>query len=112
LPVGDNNELRLYKNVFSPAAPLTLAVIGLVQPIGAIMTLAEIQARWVVQIFKGRLGLPEVAEMNKWIDKYHESIHRRYIKRARHTIQVHIQKKPFNFLDQRSIIFMNMQKKK
>ena len=88
MPVGENNELRLYKNVFSPTAPLTLAVIGLVQPIGAIMTLAEMQSRWVAQVFKGTLGLPEIAEMNQWIDNYQESIRRRYIKRARHTIQV------------------------
>ena len=53
LPVS-GNKASLYKYVFPPDLERnTLAVIGLVQPLGAIMPISEIQARWATRVFKG-----------------------------------------------------------
>ena len=48
------NKASLYKYVFPPELDLpTLAIIGLVQPLGAIMPISEMQARWATRVFKG-----------------------------------------------------------
>lgn len=49
------NKVELFKNVFNPRLPHphTLGIIGLVQPLGAIFPIAEIQARWFVQLMAG-----------------------------------------------------------
>ncbi|KAF7640698.1 hypothetical protein LDENG_00022160, partial [Lucifuga dentata] len=48
------NKVSLYENVFPPELDHpTLAVIGLVQPLGAIMPVSEMQARWATRVFKG-----------------------------------------------------------
>ena len=53
LPVS-GNKASLYKYVFPPDLERnTLAVIGLVQPLGAIMPISELQARWATRVFKG-----------------------------------------------------------
>uniref|UniRef100_A0A8C0J1E2 Flavin-containing monooxygenase n=1 Tax=Chelonoidis abingdonii TaxID=106734 RepID=A0A8C0J1E2_CHEAB len=50
----ENNEVSLYKQVFPPTLEKpTLAVIGLIQPLGPIMPNAELQARWATRVFKG-----------------------------------------------------------
>ena len=48
-----NNFVDLYKNVFPPnlSCP-TLAVIGCIQPLGALNPIAEMQARWATRVFK------------------------------------------------------------
>lgn len=49
------NKISLYKKVFPPNLEKpTLAIIGLIQPLGAIMPISELQGRWVTQVFKGR----------------------------------------------------------
>jgi dimethylaniline monooxygenase (N-oxide forming) len=42
----DDNRVRLYLNMYAPYIPHahTLAIIGLVQPLGSIMPIAEMQA--------------------------------------------------------------------
>lgn len=48
------NKISLYKKVFPPNLEKpTLAIIGLIQPLGAIMPISELQGRWVTQVFKG-----------------------------------------------------------
>lgn len=48
------NKTRLYKYVFPPGLERpTLAIIGLIQPLGAIMPISEMQARWATRVFKG-----------------------------------------------------------
>nr|XP_061834242.1 flavin-containing monooxygenase 5-like isoform X2 [Nerophis lumbriciformis] len=60
IPVS-GNKAPLYKYVFPPELQRpTLAVIGLVQPLGAIMPISEMQARWATRVFKGCLKLPSV----------------------------------------------------
>uniref|UniRef100_UPI00398F4D23 flavin-containing monooxygenase 5-like isoform X2 n=1 Tax=Pristiophorus japonicus TaxID=55135 RepID=UPI00398F4D23 len=50
----DKNHVSLHKYVFPPQLEQpTLAIIGLVQPVGAIMPISELQARWATRVFKG-----------------------------------------------------------
>lgn len=49
-----NNKVSLYKLVFPPDLEKpTLAVIGLVQPLGIILPIAELQSRWATRVIKG-----------------------------------------------------------
>lgn len=49
-----DNEVSLYKFMFPPDLERpTLAVIGLIQPLGIILPIAELQSRWAVRVFKG-----------------------------------------------------------
>lgn len=46
--------MGLYKHVFPPDLEHpTLAVVGFIHALGAIMPQAEMQARWVTRVFKG-----------------------------------------------------------
>ncbi|XP_030228586.1 dimethylaniline monooxygenase [N-oxide-forming] 5 [Gadus morhua] len=88
LPVS-GNKASLYKYVFPPDLERnTLAVIGLVQPLGAIMPISEIQARWATRVFKGCSKCPSVAAMLKEVECKQETMARRYVSSPRHTIQV------------------------
>ncbi|CAO2637596.1 Flavin-containing monooxygenase 5 [Lemmus lemmus] len=49
-----DNEVSLYKLMFPPDLEKpTLAVIGLIQPLGIILPIAELQSRWAARVFKG-----------------------------------------------------------
>lgn len=49
------HRVGLYKHVFPPNMEHpTLAVVGFIHALGAIMPQAEIQARWVTRVFKGK----------------------------------------------------------
>lgn len=50
------HRLGLYKHVFPPNLEHpTLAVVGFIHGLGAIMPQAEMQARWVARVFKGEV---------------------------------------------------------
>lgn len=84
-----DNKASLYKYVFPPELDQpTLAMIGLVQPLGAIMPISEMQARWATRVFKGCIKLPSTAAMLKDIECKEETMARRYVSSSRHTIQV------------------------
>ncbi|KAM5256058.1 flavin-containing monooxygenase 5 [Ctenodactylus gundi] len=82
------NKVSLYKKVFPPNLEKpTLAIIGLIQPLGAIMPIAELQGRWATQVFKGLKTLPSQSEMMAEITKSQEEMAKRYVESQRHTIQ-------------------------
>nr|XP_015211474.1 PREDICTED: dimethylaniline monooxygenase [N-oxide-forming] 5-like [Lepisosteus oculatus] len=84
-----DNRVSLYKYVFPPALERpTLAIIGLVQPLGAIMPISEMQARWATRVFKGLNKLPPADTMQKDIERKSEKMAKRYVASQRHTIQV------------------------
>nr|XP_056699984.1 flavin-containing monooxygenase 5-like [Euleptes europaea] len=88
LPVTEN-QISLYKFVFPPHLEKpTLAIIGLVQPLGAIMPISELQARWASRVFKGLVTVPSTSEMVSDITAKKEAMEKRYVKSPRHTIQV------------------------
>ncbi|XP_045154037.1 putative dimethylaniline monooxygenase [N-oxide-forming] 6 isoform X4 [Echinops telfairi] len=65
-----NNEVTLFKGVFPPQLGTpTLAVIGLVQSLGAAIPTADLQARWAAKVFAGSCILPSAKEMMDDIDE-------------------------------------------
>jgi len=82
-----DGEIPLYRRVVAPALP-GLYFIGLVQPIGAIMPVAEAQSQWVADLLEGRAALPPAAAMNREITGYRKAIARRYGRSSGHAIQV------------------------
>ncbi|WP_037766995.1 flavin-containing monooxygenase [Streptomyces sp. 142MFCol3.1] len=81
------NNLSLYRRVAAPDHP-GLYFIGLVQPLGAIMPLAEAQAHWVADLLQHKCTLPTRSRMLDEIRSYRARQTRRYVASARHTIQV------------------------
>uniref|UniRef100_A0A8C3SMQ2 Flavin-containing monooxygenase n=1 Tax=Chelydra serpentina TaxID=8475 RepID=A0A8C3SMQ2_CHESE len=85
------NQVSLYKFVFPPQLEKpTLAFIGLIQPFGPLMPIAELQGRWVTRVFKGTSTLcvlppPLSSPLPLCVTMI---IYFRYVKSQRHTIQV------------------------
>ena len=82
-----DNRIELYRRVFHPDIP-NLFFIGLLQPLGAVMPLAEAQGRWVAEYLKGEYALPAEAEMRRFIAEDLAAMQKRYVASKRHTIQV------------------------
>ncbi|XP_051952004.1 si:dkey-239i20.2 [Xyrauchen texanus] len=88
IPVS-KNKVSLYKYIYPPQLERsTLAVIGLIQPLGAIMPISEMQARWATRVFKGLCKLPSMSAKLKDINTKEEAMAQRYVASQRHTIQV------------------------
>ncbi|CAM3268433.1 flavin-containing monooxygenase [Rhodothermus bifroesti] len=86
LQVHDNYFPR-YMHVVSPDHP-NVYFIGLVQPLGAIMPLAEAQAEWVADLLEGKAGLPPREMMWRWIQKEEAWRLRRFVPSKRHALEV------------------------
>ncbi|XP_075472896.1 flavin-containing monooxygenase 5-like [Ascaphus truei] len=85
----ENNKIPLYKHVFPPnLEKTTVAFIGLIQPIGAIMPIAELQSRWATRVFKGLTKLPSNKDMLADVAYKKKELDMRYVESPRHTIQV------------------------
>jgi hypothetical protein len=84
---AQDNEIGLFHRVVDPSHH-GLYFVGLVQPLGAIMPLAEAQSEWVADLLDGTATLPSEAEMRAEIRHYQSTMHKRYVKSKRHTIQV------------------------
>ena len=82
-----DNHVSLFRRVVHPARA-GLYFIGLVQPLGAIMPVAERQSEWIADVLEGRAALPDAATMRSEIAAEEEAMRRRYVASPRHTIQV------------------------
>ena len=82
-----DNHIELFRRVFSPEYP-DLFFAGLLQPLGAIMPLAEIQGQWLADYLRGEYLLPARAQLHEYIRRDQEAMRRRYVASKRHTIQV------------------------
>jgi len=82
-----DNRLRLYRRVASVEHP-GLYFIGFVQPLGAIMPIAEAQAEWIADLLAGNGTLPPSGEMRAEISVSEAKMRKRYVASKRHTIQV------------------------
>ncbi|MEI2714173.1 MAG: NAD(P)-binding domain-containing protein [Nocardioides sp.] len=82
-----DNHIDLYRRVVAPERP-GLYFLGLIQPLGAVMPLAEAQAHWVADLIAGEVSLPSLAEMRSQIQAYDHALRKRYVASKRHTIQV------------------------
>lgn len=88
---AEDNHVDLYRRVVDPEHD-GLYFIGLIQPLGSIMPLAEAQAEWVGDLVTGEAALPSHAEMRAQIREYDEHLRKRYVASKRHTIQVDFHK--------------------
>ena len=84
---AEDGQIPLYHRIVPPQLP-GLYFIGLVQPIGAMMPIAEVQSEWVADLLQGRAALPPEPQMNREIARYRAMTAKRYASSARNTIQV------------------------
>lgn len=83
-----DNDLPLWERMIKPEIG-NLFFIGLLQPLGAIMPIAEAQGHLIGDHLLGRVALPSAAEMRRAIDRERDAMFARYADRApRHTMQV------------------------
>lgn len=85
------NRVELYKNVFNPRLehPHTLAFIGLIQPLGAIFPISEMQSRWFAGLMKGQFKLPPKDKMISIMKMDNEARDKLFYASPRNTIEVH-----------------------
>ena len=79
--------MPLYRRVVHPEHP-GLFFIGLLQPLGAIMPLAEAQSEWIADSCAGEYALPSRDEMAPTSPRARGRCAKRYVASKRHTIQV------------------------
>ena len=83
------NHVNLYKYVFPPFLKKpTLAIIGNIQPWGAINPISELQSRLACRVFGKKVLLPDEEQMNADITMKREAMKKRYYATKRHTVQV------------------------
>src|SRR3954453_14412345 len=81
------NHIELFRRVFHPDID-DVAFVGLLQPLGAIMPLAEAQGQWLADYLKGEYHPPPRAELLADIRRDQDAMRKRYVASKRHTIQV------------------------
>ncbi|MET0602340.1 MAG: NAD(P)-binding domain-containing protein [Baekduia sp.] len=81
------NHIELFRRVFHPDYG-DMAFIGLLQPLGSVMPLAEAQGEWLADYLRGRYALPTQGELAADIRDDQQAMHKRYLASKRHTIQV------------------------
>jgi thioredoxin reductase len=82
-----DNHIELFRRVFHPEHP-SLFFVGLLQPLGAIMPLAEAQGAWVGDYLRGEYALPAPLQLRRDIAADQAAMRKRYVASKRHTIQV------------------------
>ncbi|KAG0243769.1 flavin monooxygenase-like protein [Mortierella sp. GBAus27b] len=87
----DKNRVWLWDYMLPPRHP-NLAFVGLYQASGALMPVAELQSRFLVQAWAGKSPLknpiPDMEQMDREIQRTQEKIQRQYDDAPRHTIQM------------------------
>ncbi|MCG6195040.1 NAD(P)-binding domain-containing protein [Leptospira sp. FAT2] len=82
-----DNHIPLFHRMIKPEYN-NLFFVGLYQPLGAIMPLAEFQGKWISEYLTGNYVFPSTEEMNQSIEKYESAMKKRYVASTRHTMQV------------------------
>jgi dimethylaniline monooxygenase (N-oxide forming) len=82
-----DNDLPLFRRVFHPDVP-SVFFIGLLQPLGAVMPLADAQSQWVADHLEGRYTLPAPKAMRADMARERARMFKRYVASKRHTMQV------------------------
>ncbi|MBS1548260.1 MAG: NAD(P)-binding domain-containing protein [Bacteroidetes bacterium] len=84
---AENNELSLYEFVVHPRHR-GLYFVGLIQPLGAVMPLAELQAKWIGKIINKEASVPDEQDMQSWFMKNRKKMKDRFGDSSRHTLEV------------------------
>ena len=82
-----DNDLPLWKRTVHPDLP-GLYFLGLLQPIGAVMPLAEAQSAWIAEILTGDYVLPSDAVIRRQMAAEHERDRKQFYASPRHTMEV------------------------
>ena len=82
-----DNKIELYRRVVDPKLS-GIYFLGLMQPVGSIMPLSEVQGKWIAGLLSGEMALPDGATMRREMDRDRDAIMKRYVHVPRHTIQV------------------------
>jgi dimethylaniline monooxygenase (N-oxide forming) len=82
-----DNDLPLFRRVFHPDHD-NLFFVGLLQPLGAIMPLAEAQGKWIAAYLRGEYALPPRAQVREDMERERAKMVKRYVASKRHTMQV------------------------
>ncbi|GFO26102.1 dimethylaniline monooxygenase [n-oxide-forming] [Plakobranchus ocellatus] len=84
----ESNKSCLYKFMIPPHHPHpTFTVIGLIQAIGAVMPISEIQTRWAAKLITGASKLPSRAEMEQDYHDKRNKMAQLYVESRRHSMQ-------------------------
>ncbi len=81
------NDIALWKRMIDPRFS-NLFFVGLVQPLCAMMPIAEEQSKLVGQYLTGRYALPPVEMLNAERVEMFERVRNQYVSSPRHTIQI------------------------
>ena len=81
------NDLPLFRRVFHPDVD-NVFFVGLLQPLGAIMPLAEAQGQWIAAYLRGEYALPGPTELRQDMERERAKMFERYVASKRHTMQV------------------------
>ncbi len=81
------NELPLWWRTVHPELP-GLFFVGLVQPVGAVMPLAEKQSVWIAEMLTGDYVPPAPSVIRKQMLRAHEANKRQFYDSPRHTMEV------------------------
>ncbi|MFD4420991.1 flavin-containing monooxygenase [Agromyces sp. NPDC058484] len=84
---ASDNELPLWKRTVHPDLP-GLYFIGLLQPVGAVMPLAEAQSAWVAEMLAGSYVAPADTEVRVQMERDHQHNKRQFYVSPRHTMEV------------------------
>jgi cation diffusion facilitator CzcD-associated flavoprotein CzcO len=87
LIAAPDNDLPLFRRVFHPHVG-GVYFVGLLQPLGATMPLAELQSAWICDHLSGRYHLPPADELRADIEAERAAMFKRYVASKRHTMQV------------------------
>jgi dimethylaniline monooxygenase (N-oxide forming) len=87
LIAAPDNDLPLFRRVFHPQLD-NVFFVGLLQPLGAIMPLAEAQGQWIAAHLRGEYALPDPERLRADIEREREQMFKRYVASKRHTMQV------------------------
>jgi dimethylaniline monooxygenase (N-oxide forming) len=87
LIAAKDNDLPLWKRTVHPDLP-GLYFIGLLQPVGAVMPLAQAQGEWIAERLAGRYTPPPAAEIRRQMRVDHERNRRQFYSSVRHTMEV------------------------
>ena len=87
LIAAPGNDLPLFRRVFHPDVG-GIYFVGLLQPLGAIMPLAELQSQWICDHLAGRYHLPPRSELRADMAAERAAMFKRYVASKRHTMQV------------------------
>lgn len=95
LIAAKDNDIALYQRMVDPKYP-NLLFLALVQPLCAMMPIAEMQSQWMADYLTGRYHLPDTATMVEAMFDEHQAMKSRFVESKRHTIQIDCMQYTFN----------------